>query len=88
MEFLALRPCKGDMFEAVPKGRVTLDLGRCRQLLTEGGFEVVSDVEVMLTVRKDVEVSLYPHGRLMMFPVTSREEAARHASEVYSLLGL
>jgi hypothetical protein len=88
LEFLALRPCKGDMFEAVPKDRLTLDLGRCRQLLTEGGFEVISDVGVMLTVQKDVEITLYPHGRLMMYPVTSKEEAAGYASEIYSLLGL
>jgi ArsR family metal-binding transcriptional regulator len=87
LEFLALRPCKGDMFEAVPKERLQLDLARCAALLARAGFEVVSDAGVMLTVRKEVEITLYPHGRLMVFPVKTREEAARFASEVYSIIG-
>ncbi len=88
MDFVALRPCKGDMFEAVPRERLELDLVRCASLLSRAGYEIVSDPGVMLTVKREVEVTIYPHGRLMVFPAKTREEAARHASAVFSALGV
>jgi hypothetical protein len=41
----------------------------------------------MLVVRKDVEMSIYPHGRLLMHPVKERAVAERLAKELYSCLG-
>lgn len=87
MEFLAIKPCKADAYEAVPKGRVSLDLDECERLLAEGGYEVLSNAGVMLVVRKGVEITVYPHGRLLMHPVKRREEAERVAKELFGVLG-
>jgi hypothetical protein len=72
----------------VPKGRLTLDLEECAKLLREGGYEIVSNPGVMLVVKRDIELTLYPHGRILMHPVNTKEEAHRHASDLYSAVGL
>jgi len=88
VEFLAVKPCKYDAFEAVPKGRVSLDLDECERILAKVGYEILSNPKVMLVVRKGVEITVYPRGRLLMHPVKDREEAERHAQAVYSALGM
>ena len=84
---MAIRPCKADAFEVVPKGRVMLDLDECERLLAANGYEIVANRGVMLVVKKRVEMTLYPHGRILMHPVDSKEEAHRMATELYAALG-
>lgn len=87
MEFLAIKPCKYDAYEAVPKGRVTLDLERSETILSERGYEILSNPKVMLVVKKDVEVTIYPAGRLLMHPIKDKVDAERVARQVYRDLG-
>jgi TATA-box binding protein (TBP) (component of TFIID and TFIIIB) len=87
MEFLAVKPCKYDAYEAVPKGKVSLDLDDCESKLRRNGYEVLTNPGVMLVVRKGVEVTVYPHGRLLIHPVKERDEALRLARELYDALG-
>lgn len=88
LEFLAVKPCKYDAYEAVPKGKVSLDLDRCEQILARAGYSVLSNAQVMLVVKKDVEITLYPRGRLLMHPVAAREDAERYAKELYTALNM
>ena len=37
-------------------------------------------------VRKGVEMTLYPHGRVLIHPVSSKEDASRMAEELYATL--
>ena len=87
MEFLAIKPCKFDAYEAVPKGKVSLDLDQCEKLLGAKGYEIISNPKVLLVLRKGVEITLYPHGRLLMNPVSDREQAERIAKELFAALG-
>ena len=87
LEFLAVKPCRYDAFEAVPKGKVSLDLDEVERILSEKGYEILSNPKVMLVVRKRVEISIYPRGRLLMHPVTDRDEAERLAKELYIAIG-
>ena len=87
MEFLAVKPCKYDAYEAVPKGKVSLDMDEVEKSLAKNGYEILSNPKVMLVVKKKVEISIYPHGRLLMHPVADRHEAERLAKELYAALG-
>ncbi len=87
MEFLAVKPCRHEAYEAVPKGRVILDLDESEHVLAAKGYEILSNPKVMLVVRKGVEISIYPRGRLLMHPVSKREDAERIAKSVYTDLG-
>ena len=87
LEFLAVKPCKYDAYEAVPKRRVSLDLDECERVLEEKGYEILSNPKVMLVVRKGHEITIYPRGRLLMHPVKDRDEAEKLARELYKALG-
>jgi ArsR family metal-binding transcriptional regulator len=87
LEFLAVKPCKYDAFEAVPKGKVSLDLDEVERILSDKGYEILSNPRVMLVVKKGVEISIYPRGRLLMHPVTNRDDAERLAKELYAAMG-
>ncbi len=84
---MAIKPCRADAFEVVPKKKIVLDLDECGRLLGESGYEIVSNRGVMLVVRKDIEMTLYPHGRILMHPVKTKEEASRIAQELYAAIG-
>ena len=87
LEFIAVKPCKYDAYEAVPKARVSLDLDECEHTLAKKGYEILSNAKVMLVVKKGVEISIYPRGRLLMHPVSERAEAERIAKELFEVLG-
>lgn len=87
MEFIAVKPCRFDAYEAVPKGRISLDLDECEKALAGKGYEVLSNAGVMLVLRRGIEITLYPHGRLLLHPVGDRETALRAAKELYTALG-
>ena len=88
MDLLAIKPCRADAFEVVPKTEVILDLEECERLLRKRGYEIVSSPGVMLVVRGAVEMTLYKHGRVLLHPVGSREEAKKFALELYTALEL
>jgi TATA-box binding protein (TBP) (component of TFIID and TFIIIB) len=83
-----VKPCRHDAFEAVPRRKVELDLDQCERRLRAAGYEILSNAGVMLVVRRGVEITVYPHGRLLIHPVKGRDEALRTASEIFSSLGL
>ena len=65
-----------------------MDLEECARLLRDNGYEILDNPGVMLVVRKEVELTLYPHGRILMHPVKDRESAERHASKLYNAVGM
>lgn len=87
MDFLAVKPCRHDAYEAVPKRKLSIDLDDAERILSTKGYEILANPKVMLVVRKVHEITLYPHGRLLMHPVKDRETAERIARELYSALG-
>ncbi len=88
LEFLAVKPCKYDAFEVVPKQKVSLDLDDTEETLSKNGYQILSNPRVMLVIRKGVEITVYPRGRLLIHPVRDRDEAERIAKELYSALGM
>ena len=81
-----LRPCKTTAaFEAIPdtSGRTyKLDLTNCTKLLVAVGYRLVCDTKVMVIVEKDVEVSIYPSGK-MILKTDSKSDAETVMDEIY-----
>ena len=88
LEFLAVKPCKYDAFEVVPKSKISLDLDDIEKVLARNGYEILSNPKVMLVVKKEAEITIYPRGRLLIHPVQKRERAEHLAKELYSVLGM
>jgi len=88
LEFMAVKPCRFDSYEVVPKNRLSLDLTDCEAMLAGAGYEIVANEGVMLVTRKVVEITLYPHGRLLLQPVKHKDDAEKIAGQFYRDLGL
>jgi ArsR family metal-binding transcriptional regulator len=62
-------------------------LDECELALAKKGYEVLSNAKVMLVVKKGAEITIYPRGRLLMHPVSERDEAERIAKDLFRALG-
>ncbi|HSV42620.1 MAG TPA: hypothetical protein VLH13_04330 [Methanomassiliicoccales archaeon] len=86
MRFRLMRVCKGDAMSIIPQDIVRYDLKASRDNLIKNGYEV-QDLEFMQVARrKDVEITLYINGRLMISPMSDKERAKQLAETFYSLL--
>ena len=82
-----LRPCKSTAaFEALPdKGGKNhkLDLSNCTRILEGVGYRLVCDAKVMVIVEKDMEVTIYPSGK-MILKTDSKCDAEVVMNDIYS----
>jgi len=61
-----VRPCKGSSgTEVLPEEELLLDLVECASRLEGAGMDV-TDARVLLVVRGDPQVTLYPSGRMLV----------------------
>ncbi|HET6404163.1 MAG TPA: hypothetical protein VFH78_05910 [Candidatus Thermoplasmatota archaeon] len=67
MEYSVLELCKNRAgYEAVPRGRMKLDLRKLEGELQEAGFEPLANAGILLVVRwEDVELSIFESGKLL-----------------------
>ena len=81
-----LRPCKSTAaFEALPNAGgvdMNLDLPLCRELLQGIGYKDVCDAGVMQIMKKEIEVTVYPSGKLIL-KTDSEDTAKRVMNEIY-----
>ncbi len=86
MRLSAVRPCKGSSgTEVLTEPRLDLDLAASAERLRGGGLEV-TDARVLLVVRSEPQVTLYPSGRMLVH-TEDLDEARERALLVLRLLG-
>ena len=73
--FLSIRPCGRDLFELVPRKGLAVDLQKAKKALARLGFSVTEVSEMALTASGPHEISLFPNGKLIVFPVKTNSEA-------------
>jgi hypothetical protein len=82
-----LRPCKSTAaFEALPdiKGKnFDLDLTKCTELLVGMGYNLVCDAKVMVLVKREIEVTIFPSGK-MVLKTDSKSNADDVMKEIYN----
>ena len=86
-----LRPCKSSAaFEAIPnlssmgkqKQKFKLDLTECRNILETSGYEEVCNAKVLLIMKNEIEVTIYPSGKLII-KTDSKSDAEKVMNEIY-----
>jgi hypothetical protein len=82
LEFLSVRPCGRDLFELIPKRPVRVDLRAASKTLSGMGYKVSEVSEMALTASGPREISIFPDGKMMVFPAKTNEEAERVGSEI------
>lgn len=86
MNYKIVRICDSAALSVIPREPVRFDIERCGKILEAQGLEV-DELGVMVTASLGgVEITLYPNGRLMLYPASDKKEAARIADQFYSLI--
>ncbi|WP_455392498.1 hypothetical protein [[Eubacterium] cellulosolvens] len=84
-----LRPCKSTaVFEALPwshDGGLQLDLTTSQSALESIGYQEVCNAKVLIIMKKDIEVTIYPNGKLII-KTDSKVQAEFVMNEIYDQL--
>ncbi len=85
MTYYLLKPCKGHAgYLSNMKKRTKVDLRTAVGLLESNGYDVM-DIKHLLIAKKDIEVTVYPNGKLLV--KTDDGDDARQAAEaIYSII--
>lgn len=87
VDLAVVRPCKGSTgTEVVPEGRLDLDIAANARRLEAAGIEV-TDARVLLVIKGEPTVTLYPSGRMLVH-TDDLEQARERALWLLALLDL
>ncbi len=85
MTYYLLRPCKGHAgYLSTMKEKARVDFKSLVEKLELEGFEV-TDVKHLLIAKKDVEVAVYPNGKLLV-KTHDEEIATRAVKAIYGII--
>lgn len=85
MTYYLLKPCKGHAgFLSTMKENVKVNLHSLVGVLESEGYQV-TDVKHLLIAKKDVEITIYPNGKLLV-KEDDEEEAIRAVEAIYGMI--
>lgn len=85
MSYYLLKPCKGHSgYLSTLKKRERLNLRAAAEKLKSQGYHVL-DAKHLLVVRKDLEMTIYPNGRILV-KTNDKEVARRSVEAIYELI--
>lgn len=74
-EFVSVRPCGRDLYELVPRRAMKVELNSASAALSESGYRIDEISDMVLTLSGPHSLSLYPNGKMLVFPARTNEEA-------------
>jgi ArsR family metal-binding transcriptional regulator len=83
VKFKVVRLCKQDAMSVVPTEVLRFDLEKAAEILKTNGYEATMQGP-MLIAKKDIELTLYASGRMLLSKVESKEKAVEMANRVYA----
>ncbi|NLN71930.1 MAG: hypothetical protein GX137_03970 [Thermoplasmatales archaeon] len=85
MRFTVTRLCGGKALMATSKEELRVDMDRADAFISGEG-KVKSRDDLMMTAEwRGMEITLYPQGKVMFFPLSDKDTAIKYAAEI--LLG-
>ncbi|UCD92439.1 MAG: hypothetical protein JSV43_00445 [Methanobacteriota archaeon] len=85
MTFYLLKPCKGYAgYLSTTKKSTKVDLKSLIGDLESHGYEVL-DVKHLLVAKKEMEITIYPNGKLLV-KTDDKEEARKAVESIYEII--
>jgi len=81
-----IRPCGRRLFELVPKREVSVDLNWAKKAFEKSGYEIIDFSELVLSVKKRYDISIFPNGKMLIFPADTNDEAEMIGRDIYALM--
>ena len=84
MKFAITRLCGGKALMAASSETFDIDLDKATDILTADGFSVKRNEDGLMLIMewKDMEVTLYPQGKVMFYPLSEKELAIEYATMI------
>lgn len=84
MKFAVTRLCGGKALMAASNERMDIDLDRASEILSKEGFEIDRNEDGMMLVTKwkDMEVTIYPQGKVMFHPLADKDTSVEYAAMI------
>lgn len=84
MRFNITRLCGGKALMAASNEQMDIDLDRAATVLSDDGFKIKQNEEGMMLIMdwKDMEVTLYPQGKVMFHPLAEKNLAIDYATMI------
>lgn len=82
MRFTVTRLCGGKALMAASKDVLDLDMGKASTFISEEGTVKSCDDLMMVADWREMEVTVYPQGKVMFHPLSDRDMAVKYATEI------
>ncbi len=84
MKFTVTRLCGGKALMAASNETMDIDLENATKILEKDGFTKKKNEDGLMLILewKDMEVTLYPQGKVMFFPLADQDPAIGDATEI------
>ena len=81
MRFAITRLCGGKALMCASRDILDLDMDKARSVLSELGPIKVDDDMMLVSEWGEMEITLYPQGKVMFHPLSEKEKAVEYATE-------
>ena len=84
MKFTVTRLCGGKALMASPAEMLDIDLNTVEEKLSEDGFTKKKNEDGLMLILdwKEMEVTLYPQGKIMFYPLAEKDLAIEYATKI------
>jgi hypothetical protein len=81
-----VKPCGPELYELIPKRNIRIDIAAAARVLERDGFQIIERSDLVLHVRDEHEISIYPSGKILVFPAKGAEAAASVGHRMMAIL--
>lgn len=82
MRFTITRLCGGKALMAASKDEMDLDMDRAEQVMAERGEVKSKDAMMLISQWGEMEVTVYPQGKVMFYPLADKDKAVEYATDI------
>ena len=82
MRFTVTRLCGGKALMAASKDVLDLDMERAEKVMAERGPVKSRDDMMLVSQWNEMEVTVYPQGKVMFFPLADKDKAVEYATDI------
>ena len=82
MRFTVTRLCGGKALRTASKDEMDRDMDRAEQVMSERGPVKSKDEMMLVSQWGEMEVTVYPQGKVMFYPLADKEKAVEYATDI------
>ncbi|MEM2839711.1 MAG: hypothetical protein QW505_04325 [Thermoplasmata archaeon] len=85
-DFISVKPCGQKLYELVPKKKIRLDISSIATKLEKQGYRIIESSDLVLQIKGEHDVSIYPSGKMLVFPAENGDAAESVGRKIMSII--